>query len=87
MTMECMTSDKRTYLKSRLSKTAFERELNDQGLPEGFDLSIYGITKDHHVKGIKSRFGSWLRYNQSPMFEERYLEWVIQKEKEIKDGS
>lgn len=85
--MEESTPDRGTYLRSRLSKTAFERELNDQGMPENFDLSIYGIIKDHHIRGIKQRFGSWLRSNQFPLFEEKYLVWVSQKEREVKGGS
>lgn len=70
-----------------MSKTAFERELNDQGMPDGFDLSVYGIVKDHLVRNVKSRFGRWLRYNQSRMFEDMYLVWVKQKEGEIRNGS
>jgi len=85
--MEVNLSNGRTYLRSQLSMTLFERILNDQGLPVNFDLSVYGVVKPHSVRLIEKRFGRWLRYHQPSMFEEQYRVWARGREQVLREAS
>lgn len=73
-----------TFLRSVTSKMTFERYLNDQGAPKNFDFSKYNITKDFEITRVKRKFGRWLRYNHTPLFDKMYANWVKQKKKELK---
>jgi hypothetical protein len=57
---------------NRPSKIAFEKHLNQQGIPEGLQKSKGGMIPDY------VKYGTWLRVNDPTGFESGYLAWKDQ---------
>ena len=53
----------------RPSKIAYERHLNQEGIPEAQKKSKGGQIPDY------VKYGTWLRVNMPDQFEEGYQEW------------
>lgn len=56
------------------SKTTFERELSDKGIPEDEKQSKGGKVPDR-----TKNYGLWMRFNQRPRFEALHKAWVAEK--------
>lgn len=57
---------------NRPSKIAYEKHLNQQGIPESLQKSKGGMVPDY------VKYGTWLRVNDPAGFESGYIAWKDQ---------
>lgn len=62
----------------RPSKIAYERHLNQQGIPSDRKKSNGGIIPDY------VKYGTWLRVNNPDEFETTYLSWKLMMREALK---
>ena len=63
----------------RPSKIAYEKHLNEEGVPEDNKKSNGGIIPDY------VKYGTWLRVNDPDLFETGYREWQIKMRSKMEE--
>ncbi len=63
----------------RPSKIAYERHLNQQGIPEKQKKSNGGHIPDY------VKYGTWLRMNDPELFEDGYQEWKVKMRTQMEE--
>ncbi len=63
----------------RPSKIAYERHLNERGIPEKQKKSNGGHIPDY------VKYGTWLRVNDPELFEDGYQEWKAKMRSQMEE--